>query len=472
MIDPVIFRRYDIRGVVGRNFQIEDSYMLGRAIITLYKKIDPTLTTIVIGRDGRVHARQIREQIIAAARDENINVIDLGICPTPVFYFALHTGAVDSGIMITASHNPGEYNGFKLCCKKRTVWGEQLQEIYQVLNAVPSPFLSDEGEAKSIQIHLVDTIPTYVAWLVEHFPFLRNMPLRVMVDCGNGTAGLVYKALIAAMKWEHVSLLYDEVDGRFPHHEADPTQQKNMRVLASIMRQQGHDVGIGFDGDCDRMAPMSQKGEVIGGDMLLALFGREVVRENPHAGIVYDVKSSKSLITVLDQVQATGYISACGHALIKESMRENGALLGGELSCHFFFKDRYFGYDDGIYASLRLYEILMQSDKSIDMLIAELPQQISSPEFRLPCTEEIKGDIIAAVATAFQERKNVDLITIDGVRAQMPYGWGLVRASNTQPEISIRFESDTIQGFEQLKADFTLILQPYLDVTVIHEISE
>jgi phosphomannomutase/phosphoglucomutase len=265
------------------------------------------------------------------------------------------------------------------------------------------------------------------------------------------------------MAWPKVKLLYAEVDGTYPNHEADPTIEKNMEDVKEALQATDAEVGLGFDGDCDRMVPMTKAGKLVTGDKLLALFAQPIVQKNPGTAVVFDVKSSAGLIELLERWGAKPCMSPSGHAIIKNQMKTHNALLGGEMSCHFFFSDRYFGYDDGIYAMLRLFELLLQSGKTLDELLAVFPPKCSTREFRIPCPDSKKNVIVNTLKKAFAARKDAQLITMDGVRVAMPYGWGIVRTSNTQPVLSMRFEADTWDNLQRVQLDFIELLQPYFE---------
>jgi len=474
-----IFREYDIRGKIGTEFIIEDVYKLTQAIATYFLRENPNTKTIAIGMDGRLTSPAIKEQVCAALHDAGLNTIFIGVCPSPVLYFALHTLPVDAGLMITASHNPQEYNGIKISLGKKSVWGKQIQEIREIYRSLSAEAFSEgriEGNERSNGSTRLTTsgdmrgtgsehllIPEYITWLHDHFGSLRGLKTSFVVDCGNGAAGTVLPALIKKMQWQNVVLLYPEVDGTYPNHDADPVVAKNMADVKKILATTSAQVGMGLDGDCDRMAAMTKDGFLVPGDQLLAVFAQQVLQKHPHAAIVFDVKSSQGLIELLQKWGAKPCISPAGHAIIKDTMERNHALLGGELSCHFFFHDRYFGYDDGIYALMRLLEIITSSGKSLQELIAVFPKKFSTAEIRLACAEEQKQMIINALKHYFSQRADADIVTIDGIRVTMPYGWGIVRASNTQPVLSMRFESETEQGLADIKQDFIDLLSQYFD---------
>ncbi len=463
-MQDVVFREYDIRGKVGSELNIDEVYDVIRALAFYFVKEEPTTKTIAVGMDGRIHSPAIKEQVCKALRDSGLDVIFIGMCTSPALYFALHTLPVDAGIMVTASHNPKEYNGLKICLAKESVWGVQIKEIRDLFKAKARITSSTAG--KLIEHPIVDE---YVNWLVQHFTHLRGMELSAIVDCGNGAAGTVLPKLVKEMDWQHVQLLYADVDGTYPHHEADPIVEKNMYDVKQLLAKTDIQVGIGLDGDGDRMAPMTKQGYLVPGDRLLALFSKSVLENYPGATIVFDIKSSAGLIELLEKWGAIPQMSSTGHAIIKEQMKKYGAVLGGELSCHFCFHDRYFGYDDGIYAMLRLFELLIESGKSLQELLTVFPHKVSTPEIRINCPEEQMSTIIAQVKKVFSARSDTKIITIDGVRATMDYGWGIVRRSNTQPVLCLRFESDTQQGLQRVKQDFFEVLAPYFDVSLLRE---
>jgi len=459
-----IFREYDIRGIVGSELIIENVYELAKAITGYFLNKNPSSKKIIVGRDGRLHSPEIHKHIIAAILDMGLDVIDVGICPTPAVYFAAHHLHIDNALMITASHNPGEYNGIKLF----NTWGEQIQiirKMYEdkVFYQITSP---EKGSCNSYPI-----IDDYVDYLASKFPHLQDLDLHAIIDCGNGSAGTVMPQLIKKMGWKNVHLLFEEVNGTFPNHEADPTVPENMTFVADYLKEYHNcELGIGLDGDCDRMNPMTRNGKLVPGDNLLALFASKVIQENAGATIICDIKSSGGLLEVLKQWGAKPVIAPSGHSNIKQAMLDNTALLGGELSCHFFFHDRYFGYDDGIYAILRLFELLVTTQKSLEELLTILPVKVSSPEFRITCeSEEKKAAIVEDVKKYFGAKKDLEVITIDGIRAHMDYGWGLARVSNTQPVISLRFESNTKEGLAKVKSEFARALSLHFDEDFLKE---
>ncbi len=457
-----IFREYDIRGVVGKDWHIEETYALGKAVITYLRRKHPEATTLVIGHDARSHSIPIQENVIQAAIELGLNVVNIGLVPSPVVYYARQKLNTPLALVITASHNPKEYNGIKTW----GVWGSQVQEIKNIYQTEDFYIATTPGSVKTY-----DIIDEYVSFLANHFDHLKNLPINAVVDCGNAVGGTVFPQLIKAMNWSNVKLLFPEPDGNFPNHEADPTVPENMQDVKKMLEEDPSlCVGLGLDGDCDRMNPMTKSGELVAGDKMLALYAQKTLQDFPGAPIVFDIKSSSSLIELLTQWGAKPCISPSGHSLIKKAMAEHKAKLAGELSCHFFFNDRYFGYDDGIYAALRLFEILIEKNTSLEKLLEIFPPKESSPEIRIKCASDAqKVAIVDHVKNIFSSRKDAELLTIDGIRASMSYGWGLLRASNTQPVICLRFESTSKDGFARIKNDFYQALLPHFDEKTLKE---
>ncbi len=457
-----IFREYDIRGKVGQELIIDHVYDLVCAIATYYVSKKPDIKKIVVGMDGRIHSEAIKQEACRALLDSGLSVVFIGTCPSPVVNFALHTLSVDGALMITASHNPKEYNGFKMSLGKEPVWGKAIttiRDLYTQREKVAAPVRGTLTEQP--------IIPAYIEWLANHFTHLHGMNKSILIDCGNGAAGTVLPELIVRMHWPNVRLLYAEVDGTYPHHEADPTVDANMRDMKKMLAQDTYDLGIGLDGDCDRMAPMTKAGELILGDKLLALFAYPMLKAHPGATVVFDIKSSAGLIELLSAWGATPCISATGHTNIKEQMKQQEGLLGGELSCHFFFKDRYFGYDDGIYALMRLIELLHDSGKTLEELVSVFPHKYSSREYRIACPDDIKRIIVDRVTDILSARADVEVITLDGVRAMWSDGWGILRASNTQPALSLRFEADSPTALKRIKQEFIDLLADDMDGKIL-----
>lgn len=457
MLD-VIFREYDIRGKVGTEVIIDQAYDLARAIAYYFKQRNPAVRAIAVGMDGREHSPILKEKLCAGLIDSGMDVVFIGVCPSPALYFALHTMPVDAGVMITASHNPKEYNGFKICIGHDSVWGKQIAHIRDLFKKRAALPMAHKGTLREQPI-----VEPYIAWMVEHFPDLVGMQLPVVIDCGNGAAAAVIPGLIKAMRWPYITLLCGTIDGTNPNHEADPTKEANMLDVRAALATGDAVVGIGFDGDADRMAPMTKTGRLVAGDELLALFSEQVLKEFPGTTVVIDIKASSALVELVNRWGGKPVLSPSGHAIIKEHMKKTGARIGGELSCHFNFADHYFGFDDGIYAGLRLLSLLKSTGKTLEELLTIIPKRYGSFEIRMPCPEDKKLEIIATMKEVFAQRPEASLMTLDGVRVEMPYGWGIIRPSNTQPMLSIRFESASPEGLNKIKHDFLQALKPYFD---------
>lgn len=463
MIDA-IFREYDIRGKVGSEFDVNQVYDLARAIAYYFVEHNPDVQRVVVGMDGRTHSPQIKDELVRGLTDSGLDVLFVGMCTSPALYFALYNCDVQAGLMITASHNPKEYNGLKICLGRDSVWGARVKEIRDLFKDKKNINASRVGVVQEQSI-----VSAYIDWLVEHFADLQNMDLSVVIDCGNGAAGTVIPELVKRMNWSHVKLLYCEVDGTYPNHEADPVKEANMADVKRVLQETDAHIGIGLDGDADRMVPMTKKGFLVPGDQLLALFSKQILEQQPGSAIVFDIKSSSGLSELIIKWGGKPRMSPSGHAIIKDQMKQHNGILGGELSCHFFFKDRYFGYDDGVYAMLRLFELLKNSDQTLDELLTVFPQKYSSPEVRIECPDEKKQEIVDAVRDYFKDRNDVSLITIDGARIATDYGWGIIRASNTQPALSMRFEADSPEQLVRIKKVCIEPLVSYIDMAVLNK---
>lgn len=452
-----IFRKYDIRGIVGQELLIPEVYNFGRALACYFTRRNPALRSLVVGMDGRLHSAEIRHELVRAFNESGLDVNVLGICPTPVFYFALQTLSADAGVMITASHNPREYNGFKIAYNKDLISAQDISAVRALYQQKARVSPGRDGLTMTTEI-----IPHYISWLEQAFAHLKGSDLRMVVDCGNGAAAAVLPALVEVMQWKNVTLLYESVDGNFPHRCPDPTKPGASDALARCVAEQHALCGVAFDGDADRMVAISETGEVISGDRMLLVFGQEVMQCNPGGTVVFDAKCTQVLPTFLTQWGATFYRTPTGHAFVKQKMHETGALLAGELSNHFMFKDRYFGYDDGIYAMLRLFEILHQKRQTLGQLLSAFPTAHTTGEVRIPCQESGKETVVKSVHEAFLGRTDAVITTMDGVCVETSYGWGIVRASNTEPVISFSCESMTHEGFIKIQEDFDQALKPAL----------
>ncbi|WP_447979760.1 phosphomannomutase/phosphoglucomutase [Candidatus Nitrospira bockiana] len=439
-----LFREYDIRGIVGRDLTEDVAERIGRAYATVAR--GQGVKTISVGRDGRASSPMLRERLLRGLTAGGLDVIDIGLCPTPVLYFSLFTFPVDGGVMITGSHNAGEYNGFKLCIGKEALHGEEIQQLRTVMEA--GSFSSGAGTVTARPI-----IPEYLGHLKQHFAAVDARRLHVVIDCGNGAAALVAKDALEQLGCR-VTALYCEVDGRFPNHHPDPTVVENLEDLIRTVKETGADVGIGYDGDADRIGAIDEQGEILWGDRLMVIFSREILAARPGSTILSEVKASQSLYDDIQKRGGRPIMWKTGHSLIKAKMKAESAVLAGEMSGHMFFADRYFGYDDAIYASCRLVEILAKAGKPLSALIEDLPVTAVTPEIRLDTPDTIKFDLVKRVQSRLVEQARSkrpigpgltirDVVTIDGVRVIFDEGWGLIRASNTQPALVLRFEASS-----------------------------
>lgn len=453
-----IFRAYDIRGIVGQQLQLEHVSDLACAIAAYFLSRNPGIKTVVVARDGRVHSAEIEEALCRALAASGLDVLRLGLCPTPVMYFALHTLPVQAGIMVTASHNGPAYNGLKINLGTHSVWGSELQEIYALYQAKACVKASRQGTM--IDYPLIDR---YIEWLVAHFPSLRGSALPMVIDCGNGATGAVLPQLVAAFGFTKAQLLYADIDGNFPNHEADPVVEKNMHALKHAVISGHAKLGIGFDGDGDRMAPLTASGRLVVGDELLLLYAQELAAGET---VLYDIKCSRVLMHELEKQGLKPRASRTGHAIIKSALRETGAALAGELSCHFFFADRYFGYDDGIYAFLRLLELLHKRKTTLDELVATLPVTYTTAEIRLACAEEQKALLVERASTYFLH-KQAQLSHFDGVQAIFGSACVLVRPSHTQSVICIRAEAQSEEQLHEAKLDVYTALAAHVDAQAL-----
>jgi len=433
-----IFREYDIRGIAGKDMNEEDVANIGKGVGTYLRQHGKM--QLSVGRDCRMSSDAYAQKVIEGLRSVGCSVTDIGVCPTPVFYFSIQHLKTEGGVMVTASHNPPEYNGFKLCINLDSIHGEDIQQIRQIIEK--KAFVEGSGGLSS-----ADVIPAYKKFLTETVKISK--PLRVGVDAGNGTAGFIAVPILKAMGCE-VHDLYCDMDGRFPNHEADPTVAKNMQDLIKIVREKKLDLGIGYDGDGDRIGVVDEEGNIIFGDKLMIIFAREILSRKPGATFISEVKCSKVMYEDIEKHGGRAVMWQTGHSRIKKKMKIEKAELAAEMSGHIFFADRYFGYDDAIYSSCRLLEIMSATGKKISELIADVPKTYSTPEIRFECPDDKKFAIVKKVTDYFRERYKV--IDIDGVRVLFQDGWGLVRASNTQPALVLRFEADSESRLLEIKS--------------------
>lgn len=444
-MNPNIFREYDIRGVADQDLTEPTVELIGRAYGTLLRKSGKSSASV--GRDCRKSSDRFADRFIQGLLSSGCDVLDIGVCPTPVLYFSIENLPVEAGAMITASHNPPEYNGFKLMNGSDSIHGEGLQEIRTLIEN--GEF--SEGNGKSEK---ADALTGYKHFLLQNVDITDKV--RIGIDAGNGTAGTTALPVLRELGCE-VHDLYCDMDGNFPNHEADPTVKKNLTDLIELVRKEKLDLGVGYDGDGDRIGVVDENGSVIYGDQLMVIFAREILERKPGATFISEVKCSMNMYNDIEQKGGRAVMWKTGHSLIKKKMKEENAELAGEMSGHMFFKDRYFGYDDALYATLRLLEILAKEKTTVSGLIKDLPETYTTPEIRVECPDDKKFDVVRAITRHFQKEREV--IDIDGMRALFDGGWGLVRASNTQPALVLRFEAKTEQKLEQIRTAVESILE-------------
>ncbi len=438
-MNPSIFREYDIRGLAEKDFDEGFARLLGKVHGTIVS--DKGGRRVAVGRDCRFTSDRYAEAVIEGLLSTSLHVYDIGICPTPLLYFSLFHLDLDGGIQITASHNPSEYNGFKVCVGKETLYGAQIQELRRRIEK------DDFRERPGGKREGYSIVPPYQDHLLRDVPALAR-PLKVVIDAGSGVAGPVAPPIfrqLGCVVWEIACI----PDGAFPIHHPDPTVPENLEELIKKVKEEKADLGIAYDGDGDRIGVVDETGNILWGDELLILFSRDVLKRHPGAVIISEVKCSQRLF---DQISLHGGVPImwkAGHSLLKAKMKETHALLAGEMSGHMFFADRYFGYDDAIYASVRLLELLARTNQNLSTLLADLPQSVSTPEIRVDCPDERKFRIAERAKEFF--RNTYPIIDVDGVRIQFPEGWGLIRASNTQPALVLRFEAKTPQKLSEYR---------------------
>lgn len=434
--NPAVFREYDIRGIAGSELTPELAKRLGWA----YARLVPAGATVAVGRDCRLSNNLLAEPLIEGLLASGINVLSIGVVPTPLTYFAIHALGLAGGIMVTGSHNPSEYNGFKIGVGKATLHGSQIQELRVAIEAAEPP------ATKRGWLETRDVSDLYIEHIQKTTGPYR--PLKVVLDAGNGTAARLAPQLFRKLGAEVIEL-YCEMDGRFPNHHPDPTVPENLRELSETVRRTGAAFGVGFDGDSDRIGIVDETGAIWFGDQILTLLARGVLETNPGATIISEVKSSHRLYNDIRAHGGNALMWKTGHSLIKAKMKETGALLAGEMSGHIFFADRYFGYDDAIYAAARLYELASRSSKPFSALLDGYPPAVATPEIRVDCPDDIKFRVVNAVTRILSERHTVN--PLDGARVEFPDGWGLVRASNTQPVLVLRFEALTSARMNEIR---------------------
>ena len=437
-----IFRQYDIRGIVGRDLHPETAEAIGRAYAA-YLARHEIRGAVAVGRDNRPSGKPLRDALVRGLTECGVDVVDVGIVPTPLLYWSLHNVDVVGGIQITGSHNPSEYNGFKLSVGKGSLHGEEIGALYHLI--VAGRFPSGRGKVREEAV-----IERYIADVMARVGKLSR-PLKVVADCGNGAGALVAPELLRAIGARLVTL-FCESDGTFPNHHPDPTVVENLQDLVAAVHRERADIGIAFDGDADRIGVIDEKGGIGWGDHVLILYARDVLeRTGRGQSIIFDVKCSQALPDAIKKAGGNPVMWKTGHSLIKDKMKELGAPIAGEMSGHMFFTEGFYGHDDALYGAARLLRIVADSGKSVTELLADVPKFVSTPELRVEVPEAIKFDLVDRAVRHFSSRH--DTVGVDGVRVNFGDGWGLIRASNTQPVLVTRFEARTSERLSAIRQE-------------------
>ena len=437
-INPQIFREYDIRGIVDKDLTPESVTSIGKAIGTYIRRGNGK--NMVLGRDVRSSSVEFCNILSKALNSTGCNVIDIGMVPTPVLYFALHHFNADGGVMITGSHNPPEFNGFKISQGFHSLYGDKVQELKRLIEV--NDFEVGTGTTQQQPV-----LAEYMEKICSILEISRK--IKVVVDGGNGCFGIVGPELLKKLGQTPIEL-FSEPDGTFPNHHPDPTVSEHLTDLIEKVRLENAELGIGFDGDADRIGVVDEKGNILWGDQLLTIFARDILSRNPGATIVGEVKCSQNLYKDIKKHGGVPVMAAAGHSLIKNKMRETGALLAGEMSGHICFADNYYGFDDAIFAACRVLQIVAQSNTKVSEMLADLPETAYTPEIRIDCPDDQKFKIVRELTEIFREKYEV--IDIDGVRVNFDDGWALIRASNTQPVLVLRLEAVTKDRLKELVA--------------------
>jgi phosphomannomutase / phosphoglucomutase len=436
-----IFREYDIRGITGTELTPDVARVVGSAFAA-YLDERGVRGSVAVGRDNRPSGDGLHDALIAGLIECGVNVVDIGVVPTPVAYWAQHNLDVVAGIQITGSHNPPEYNGFKLGVDTASIYGAGIQRIFELASAGVFPKGSGSRRDEAVIDRYIDDVVNRIGRL--------SRPLRIAADAGNGVAGLVAPKLFAKLGVD-VTCMFCDSDGTFPNHHADPTVPENLEALINEMYKGGYDFGVAFDGDADRLGVVQQNGDIIWGDYLLLLYARDVLGRVKNAPIIFDVKCSQALPDGIEKAGGVPVMWKTGHSLIEEKMHELHAPLAGEMSGHMYFDEGWYGFDDALYGAARLLKIVADSGTSVHQLLADVPRFVSTPEIRVDCPDDRKFGIVSDAVRYFSARyKTID---VDGVRIQYPDGWGLIRASNTQPVIVLRFEARTRDQLDMIRGE-------------------
>lgn len=444
-MNPGIFREYDIRGIAGKDILDQDVVNIGRAYGSMLQQ--QGRKSVSVGRDCRQTSEQFSKLFIDGIVSTGCDVVDIGVCPTPVLYFSIQHLNLEGGAMVTASHNPPEYNGFKLLSGNDSIHSQGLQDIRIIIEN--QDFVTGTGKMTAR-----DLITPYIEFIKENISLKK--PVRIGIDAGNGTGGITALPVLKDLGCE-VHDIYCDLDGTFPNHEADPTQKKNLEDLIRLVREKELDLGVGYDGDGDRIGVVDKNGHVIYGDQLMVIYAREILERKPGSTFISEVKCSMVMYDDIRKHGGNAIMWRTGHSLIKKKMKEENAALAGEMSGHMFFKDRYLGYDDALYATCRLLEIMVNTGLGVDELIKDLPRTYTTPEIRVECPDDIKFRVVEKIVAHFKAKQ--DVIDIDGLRALYEDGWGLVRASNTQPALVLRFEALSEKRLDEIRNEIETVLK-------------
>jgi phosphomannomutase/phosphoglucomutase len=434
------FREYDIRGIAGSDITEELAYRLGRAFAAMLP--EENNRPVVVGRDVRLSGPKLQQAVMEGLQDGGRDVYDIGMEPTPLAYYGVFHLDAAGCIMITASHNPGEYNGFKMMRGRESLHGEEIQQLKNRMLETQHPSAHPRG----VHEH-VDVRTDYADFVAEDCRLAA--PLKVVIDAGNGPSGVIAGPLFRRMGCK-VTELYCEPDGNFPNHHPDPTVEANMRDLASAVREHQADLGIAFDGDGDRIGVVDEKGMIIWGDMLLLLLARHLLKAHPGATVISEVKCSQYMYDDIRKHGGNAIMWRTGHSPIKAKMKETGALLAGEMSGHMFFADRFFGFDDAVYAAARIMQVVAESTGPVSGMLADVPHSVTTPEIRVDCPDERKFTLVEEAKAHFAS-EGYEIIDVDGMRVKFEDGWGLLRASNTQPSLVLRFEAPSEQRLGEMR---------------------
>lgn len=444
-IPASIFRAYDIRGIVDEQLNEDSITVIGQAIGS--EALSRGISSLLLAFDGRLSSNRLSQALTRGIRNSGCNIVNLGMVPTPLLYFATHSSDLSSGVMLTASHSPANYNGLKIVFERCCLTDDEIQNIRRRIDQ--DDLTAGQGNYSELDIR---------AEYIENVSSIINLkrPLKIVVDCGNAVAGNVAPGLFRAIGCEVIPL-FCEIDGRFPNHHPDPTVPENLEMLAKEVKAREADLGIALDGDGDRVGLVSNLGEFIDANRLLMLLVKQIAPQYPGSPIIFDVKCSNKLADLIDEYGAVPVMHRSGHSFMKQKMQETGAPLGGEFAAHIFIKDRWFGFDDGIYAGARILEILSELEHSASAEFAELTTGFDTPEIKLPVTEERKFELMNRLLE-LANFPGARLVTLDGLRVEYDDGWGLVRPSNTSPALLLRFEADSPERLAEIQAEFKALI--------------